>query len=283
MNIITFDIEDYFQVENFKSQIAYEGWSGFDSRVGIGLERILTLLAEDGVKATFFILGWIAERHPELVKEIARAGHEVATHGYAHELIYTQTPDEFRADLRRSIDIIENISGEKVLSFRAPCFSITKDSLWALDVLLEEGIRYDSSIFPIHHDRYGIPDCDPMPHVIREKDGRVLREIPLSVARFGPLNLPYSGGGYFRLLPLWFTHYCARRTLATGAPVVVYLHPWEFDPDQPRVKTSALNSFRHYYGLKHTARKLKKLVSLYRFDSIRGVMGSDIDTITGDR
>lgn len=271
MNILSFDIEEYFQVENFKGQISYDDWPGYASRVGIGVQCILDLLEPLEVKATFFILGWIAERHPELVKKIAGAGHEIASHGYAHQRIYTMTPDEFRADLRRSLDIIQDISGEKVISFRAPCFSITRESLWALDILLEEGIRFDSSIFPIMHDRYGIPDCDPLPHVIREKDGRVLREIPLSVARFGRLNLPYSGGGYFRLLPLWFTQYCARRTLSSGAPVVVYLHPWEFDPDQPRVTSSPLNSFRHYYGLQHTRAKLERFLKQYQFDSIRSV------------
>jgi polysaccharide deacetylase family protein (PEP-CTERM system associated) len=272
-NILTFDIEEYFQVENFKGEISFDSWDSFESRVERSVETILSLLDAANTKATFFVLGWTAERNPRMVERIADRGHEIASHGYAHQLIYKETPDQFRADLSKSCAILEGITGKKVVSFRAPCFSITKDSLWALDILLEEGIRYDSSIFPIVHDRYGIPGCTPRAHVIRKNESAELCEIPLTVAQFGRCNIPFSGGGYFRLLPLFLTHYFTRRTIQSGIPVVVYLHPWEFDPDQPRVKTSALSTFRHYYGLKDTARKLKAFLSTYTFDSISGVMG----------
>lgn len=280
--ILTFDIEEYFQVENFADIIKREDWEKYESRVEMGTNAILDLLDKYNHKATFFVLGWIAERHPELIKKISDAGHEIGSHGYNHALVYEQTPDEFRADLLQSLDLLEKITGKRPRCYRAPSFSITKHSLWALDVLLESGIAIDSSIFPIIHDRYGITDCNPLPHIIREKDGTQLIEFPITtLAPFqgvgqddnaeplGPKNvainklrLPFSGGGYLRLLPRWLLRALIKSNLKSGKPVIVYTHPWEYDPDQPKIEGgSALSTFRHYVELKSTSKKLEAILS----------------------
>ena len=261
-NILTFDIEEYFQVENFKGQVDSASWSGFESRVKIGVDIILKILSDYNVKVTFFVLGWTAERHPELIKRIADQGHEIGSHGYKHELIYNETRDEFKSDVLKSIDILENISGKKIVSYRAPSFSITKNSLWALDVLLECGIQFDSSIFPIIHDRYGIHDADRFPHIICEKDGKLLKEFPISTFEYFGRHFPFSGGGYFRLLPTWLIVKMTRELNSLGFPIVIYLHPWEFDTEQPRIKTNIINSFRHYINIDKTEQKLRHLLNL---------------------
>ena len=256
-NLLTFDVEEYFQVQNLESSISCRDWEKFESRLHVGLDVILKVLSDFDARATFFVLGWIAERHPDVIRSIAERGHEIGSHGYSHELIYNMSPDEFREDLNKSIDILEGILGESVRSYRAPCFSITGKSLWALDILLESGIRYDSSIFPIHHHRYGIPDAIPYPHVIREKDDGTLTEFPVSTCGILGKRLPFSGGGYFRLLPIRLVTLVTSRLNGRGHPVVTYLHPWEFDPGQPRIRTSRLNAFRHYLNLHRTEEKLR--------------------------
>ena len=259
-NILTFDIEEYFQVENFKQAIDSAEWETFESRVEYGTDIILRILADYRVKVTFFVLGWTAERHPELIKKISDEGHEIGSHGYKHELIYNESPQEFRADLERSLKILRDITGKKIVSYRAPSFSITRDSLWALDVLRECGIRNDSSIFPILHDRYGIPDADRYPHIIRRGEEGFLKEFPISTFEFMGRRIPFSGGGYFRLLPRFLIVKMAKRLNTLGIPLVIYLHPWEFDTEQPRVRTSALNSFRHYLNIHKTEEKLRHLL-----------------------
>ena len=252
---LTFDIEDYFQVSNFESIVAFQKWGTFESRVERNTEKILEIVADHGVSATFFVLGWVAEKYPHLVRQIAEQGHEVATHSYRHRLVYELRPKEFREDLRRSIGVIEDACGQRVVGHRAPSFSITKDSLWALDVLQEEGLNYDSSIFPVRHPRYGIPDAPRGPYEI--KPG--FWEFPMSTIRVGRLNLPVAGGGYFRLYPLGVTRWAMRRRRESRLPSVIYLHPWEFDPDQPRLEASFQARFRHYLNLAKTEERLREL------------------------
>jgi polysaccharide deacetylase family protein (PEP-CTERM system associated) len=268
-NALSFDVEDYYQVSNFESFIRFEDWDRHATRVERNTRLILDLLAERRQKATFFILGWVAEKFPSLVREIAAAGHELATHGYRHRLVYTQTPDEFRADLRRSIGIIEQTGGRKLLGYRAASFSITAQSLWALEIMQEEGLRYDSSIFPIHHPRYGIPSAPRKPYEVRPS----FWEFPMATVRVGSSHLPVAGGGYFRLYPYAVTRWGLRRINAEKIPAVVYLHPWEFDPEQPRLQASLQARFRHYNNLGKTAARLRRLCRDFRFAPIREVLG----------
>ena len=266
LNALTVDVEDYFQVSAFAPYLAQADWDRFPSRVAGNTQRLLEMLARREVRATFFVLGWIARRLPRLVEEIRAAGHEIGSHGYAHQLIYRMSPDEFRADLVRARAALEDASGGPVRSFRAPSFSITRKSLWALEILAEEGIRYDSSIFPVYHDRYGIPGANPAIHCISTPSGP-LWEFPPSVARIGPVNLPVSGGGYFRLYPLGLSLRLLRRVNRRHRrPFVFYVHPWEIDPQQPRVPFgSRLTRFRHYLNLASTEKKLDGLLGAFRF------------------
>jgi polysaccharide deacetylase family protein (PEP-CTERM system associated) len=230
------------------------------------------MFAQSGVTATFFTLGWVAERFPALVRRIAEAGHEIASHGYAHRLVYQTTRDEFADDLRRARTAIEAACGMPVLGYRAPSYSITRDSLWALDVLLEQGYVYDASVFPIHHDRYGIPDAPRHPYRIRRPLGE-LWELPGSTVQVGGQNLPIAGGGYFRLLPYSWTRWGIRRVNERERqPAIFYLHPWEIDPDQPRIEASTLSRFRHYRNLAKTESRLRRLLSEFRFGSAMSVI-----------
>jgi polysaccharide deacetylase family protein (PEP-CTERM system associated) len=233
------------------------------------------MFAAAGVRGTFFVLGWVVERCPALVRRIAAGGHELASHGYHHRLLYQLTPDEFRQDVRRAKRLIEDASGAGVSGYRAPSFSVVRSTLWALDVLLEEGYRYDASIFPVRHDRYGIPDAERHPHVVRGPAGALV-EVPASTVRLGSTNLPIAGGGYFRLLPYAWTRWGMRRVNETERrPVVFYLHPWEIDPGQPRIPVGVATRLRHYSGLSRTADRLNRLMRDFRFDSIRAVLESD--------
>jgi polysaccharide deacetylase family protein (PEP-CTERM system associated) len=235
-------------------------------------ERLLDLFDEHAVRGTFFVLGWVAERYPSLVPSIAARGHELASHGYAHRLVYDQTPDSFRDDVRRSKAIIEEQSGHRVNGYRAPSFSVTEQSLWALDVLLEEGYRYDASIFPIRHDRYGIPDAPRWPHAMARAGGSLF-EVPGSTVRVGGANLPVAGGGYFRILPYAWTRWGMRRlNQVEGQPAVFYLHPWEIDPEQPRLPASVLGRFRHYRNLHLTEARLHSLMRDFSFGPLQTVL-----------
>ena len=276
LNTLTIDVEEHFQVHAFETVIDRSAWDHYPSRVTANTRRILRLLAEHGVHATFFMLGWIADRHPALVKEIAMSGHEIATHGYWHELVYRQTPDEFAADLRQSLDAIgRGCNGSQPAGYRAPAFSITRDSLWALDVLRDHGMSYDSSIFPLAaHDRYGINNANRF----ASRMSRDLWEFPVSTIRLGKQNWPVAGGGYFRLYPLWVTRHAIRRLNAQGHPAVIYLHPWEFDPDQPRIPGAPLLSrFRHYVNIGRTESRLRTLLKEFRFGPIREVFASQLE------
>jgi polysaccharide deacetylase family protein (PEP-CTERM system associated) len=272
VNAMTIDVEDYFQVSAFDDVVKREEWEARPSRVVCNTMRLLQLFDEYSVKSTFFVLGWVADRFPGLVRDIAAAGHELASHGYGHRIVYSQTPDEFREDVRRAKGTIENVSGQEVGGYRAPSFSITKDSLWALDVLVEEGYRYDASIFPIRHDRYGIPDAPRHRHVLT-RPGGTLTEAPGSTVRVLGSNLPVAGGGYFRILPYWWTRWgIARLNRLEAQPAIFYLHPWEIDPDQPRLSASRLSRFRHYRNLDKAEPRLKRLLTDFRFGMLKDVI-----------
>jgi succinoglycan biosynthesis protein ExoA len=267
LNALTIDVEDYFHVSAFDGVLDRTDWDALEPRVGESTERLLDVLASANVRATFFILGWVAERQPSLVRAVRAAGHEVGCHSYAHRLIYRQTPDEFRADLRRGLDALEDAIGERVTLYRAPSFSITKDSLWAIDVLIEEGIRIDSSVYPTHHDRYGIPGTPLGPHRIDRRAGQ-LWEFPPPVWRCLGYPLPVGGGGYFRLYPYALTRSALSKINAAGRPFAAYLHPWELDPEQPRVPAGAAKRFRHYVNLRQTEPRLARLLADFQFGTL---------------
>jgi polysaccharide deacetylase family protein (PEP-CTERM system associated) len=250
LNALTIDVEDYYQVSAFESVIKFDDWPRFESRVEQNTHRFLDILAVHQTKATFFILAWIAERQPQLVREIVARGHELGSHGYAHRRIYTQTPAQFQRETRMSKRILEDLTGQRILGYRAASYSITSVSLWALDVLQDEGFMYDSSIFPIRHDLYGIPDYQRFCHVHTTPRGQNLVEFPISTLRVGRTNFPIGGGGYFRLFPYFVTRWGIKHLNHTEAqPAVVYLHPWEIDPSQPRIRAGRLSRFRHYCNL----------------------------------
>lgn len=272
VNAMSIDVEDYFHVSVFDGLVPRVKWDSMESRVHRNTMRLLEIFAEFKVRSTFFVLGWVGERHRDMVATIARQGHEIASHGYAHRLIYDQTPTAFRDDVRRAKGILEDACGRAVVGYRAPSYSITPRSLWALDVLAEEGYQYDSSIFPIRHDRYGIPVSAREPYRI-SRGTNVLVEVPGSTTKIGPLNLPVAGGGYFRLLPYWWTKWgIARVNRLENRPAIFYLHPWEIDPGQPRLQASRLSRFRHYRNLDQTEGRLRQLLTDFKFDAIDEVV-----------
>ena len=274
VNAMTIDVEDYFHVSVFDGIVPRHEWATLESRVCANTDRLLAIFDEAGVRSTFFVLGWVAERFPELVARIANQGHEIASHGYAHRLIYDQTPLAFRDDVRRAKALLEDAGGRRVFGYRAPSYSVTSQSLWALDVLLEEGYGYDSSIFPIRHDRYGIPLSGRAPYPIERKAG-TLMEVPGSTTQVGPMNLPVAGGGYFRILPYWWTRWGIDRVnRLERRPAIFYLHPWEIDPDQPRLKAGTLSRFRHYRHLDETEGRLKQLLQDFRFDTMASLLAN---------
>ena len=271
-NAMTCDLEDYYQVQNLEGIVARDQWPSMPSRIEASTGRVLDLFAEAGVQATFFVLGWNAERHPDMVRRVAEAGHEVASHGYAHRMITEQSPEEFRHDVRRAKALLEDITGQAVWGYRAPTFSITERSRFALDVLADEGYRYDSSIFPIRHDRYGIPSAPRFLHEAAGVNGGRIVEFPPTTLRVLGCNLPVAGGGYLRLFPVWLIGAALRRVSRQGHPVIVYFHPWELDPEQPRLPVRGLKRFRHYVNLARTAGKLRHLLARLPFTSARAVV-----------
>lgn len=275
LNALTFDIEEYFHAHAFEAVVDHSALYQYQSRVVRSTDKILNLLSEFNVKATFFILGSIANRYPSLVQEISSEGHEIGSHGYQHELVYRQSPSEFCDDLQRSIEAIGVSCHTPIVGYRAPGFSITRRSLWALDILKSNGILYDSSIFPLAiHDRYGIRDADRFAWMVR--DG--LWEFPVSTLRIFKYNWPIAGGGYFRLFPLCITRDGISRINAEGQPGIVYLHPWEFDPGQPRFTNAPLLSlFRHYVNLNKTEERLRSLLEQFRFAPMRTVFSKYLE------
>jgi polysaccharide deacetylase family protein (PEP-CTERM system associated) len=272
-NAFTIDVEDYYHVSALASAIPREQWSQRESRVAASTDRLLAMLDERRIKGTFFVLGWVADKVPELVKRIASQGHEVACHGYSHELIYRQTPGVFADETRRSKTLLEDLTGMPVIGYRAASFSITPRSRWALDTLIEQGFLYDSSIFPVRHDRYGMPGADRAPGYVHAPSGGRIAEFPMSTAAFGPVRVPVSGGGYFRLLPYWFTRNGLRSiNERDGMPFTFYLHPWEIDVDQPRVEVGFVSRFRHYTNLSKCEARLRRLLTDFSFTTMRNVL-----------
>lgn len=277
VNALTIDVEDYFQVTAFEKSVSRAAWGTYPLRVERNTGVLLDLLDERSVKATFFILGWVAERLPGLAKQIHTRGHEIACHGFGHERIYTMNPGNFREDVRHAKRLLEDQCGVAVLGYRAPSFSVTAKSLWALDILLEEGFIYDSSIFPIHHDLYGMPGANPFPHEIRRPAG-ILKEFPPTTAEFSLLGkrfrVPVAGGGYLRLFPLRFIRRAIEKVNERyGQPAVIYIHPWEIDPGQPRIKAGLKSRFRHYVHLDQTLGKVRSLISALQFAPMSQVLG----------
>jgi len=274
LNAFSVDVEDYYQVGAFARTIKPDEWDRWESRVVANTRRMLEILkqARQPVKGTFFVLGWVAERHPNLVPEICAAGHEIASHGFAHRLVYEMTEEEFRNDVRRTKQLLQEQSGQEVAGYRAPSFSIVKRTPWAHRVLVEEGYRYDSSVFPIHHDLHGNADAPREIHRIDTEAGPI-REFPPAVVRFFEQNLPTGGGGYFRFFPYFVTRRMLRSINTAGRPFVFYLHPWEIDPDQPRIQGAPLKShFRHYLNLHRTAARLARLLNDFDFAPICDIL-----------
>lgn len=267
LNALTVDVEDYYHVSGFEHVVARTQWDRFESRVEANTYRVLERLAEAGVRGTFFVLGWVAERHPGLVRAIHDEGHEIGCHSHWHRLVYNLTPAEFRADLCRACDVLQDAIGQPVTAYRAPSFSVTTQSLWALDILVEEGFTLDSSIYPTHHDRYGIPGAPLGPHAL-ERPGGTLWEYPPPVWRLLGYPLPVGGGGYFRLYPYALTRRGLGAINAAGRPFAVYLHPWELDPQQPRLAPGRLRAFRHYVNLRRTESRLVRLLRDFRFGTL---------------
>lgn len=267
-NLLSIDVEDYFHVEAFADRIPFSSWPQFSSRVRRNTERILEMLAEHGQHGTFFVLGWVAEREPGLVRAIAAAGHELACHSYAHRRVFTLTPKQFREDLRKAKNVIEDIAGIRIAGYRAPTFSIRKDSLWALEILAEEGCIYDSSVFPIRHDLYGMPEAPRFTFNYALPNGGSIVEVPPSTIRVWGANFAVAGGGYLRHLPMSYTNWGMRAIRKERQPVNVYFHPWEIDPAQPRLAGSWKSRFRHYSGLSKTEPRLRHLLAQGRFEPI---------------
>ena len=272
VSAFTVDVEEYFHVEAFRSLIDPAQWSSFEQRVEPPTRRLLALLDAFDTRATFFVLGWVAERRPKLVQDIVSAGHEVAIHGYDHRPLTAMSPDAFREDIRRAKGIVEDVSGTAVLGYRAPTYSVVKDTMWALDVMSEEGIRYDSSIFPIVHDRYGIADAPRYPWTEQRATG-ALSEFPISTVQLMGRNLPFVGGGYLRLLPMPYVRWGMRHvTCVERRPAMLYVHPWELDPGQPVMDVGRLQRYRHYHGMTRVEDRLRSLLRDFRFDTVRSVL-----------
>jgi polysaccharide deacetylase family protein (PEP-CTERM system associated) len=271
-NVLTIDLEDYYHVSAFADQVDVEHWDTFKSRIENNTARLLRLLESGGQKATFFVLGWVAQKYPGLVREIARCGHEIASHSYKHRLVYTMTQQEFYEDTLQAKKLLEDASGTPVRGYRAPSFSITRNSLWAFQILAELGFTYDSSVFPIRHPNYGMPQAPRFPFTIQTASGPIL-EFPLPTLQMGSMRVPFAGGAYFRLLPYWYTRW-AIQFLNTNEnrPACIYLHPWELDSEQPRMSGSLSAQFRHYLGLRSLAAKFRRLLNDFDFQSLETVI-----------
>jgi polysaccharide deacetylase family protein (PEP-CTERM system associated) len=264
-NALTIDLEDYYHVSAFHDTVAANKWDSKSSRVEQNTDRLLNCLDEAGFKATFFALGEVAEQRPHLIREVASRGHEIACHSLRHRIVYEMTPQEFREDTRRAKDVLEQLSGAPVLGYRAPSFSITRESLWALDILAELGFRYDSSIFPVRHPNYGVTDSSRFPYSVQTPAGSIV-EFPLPTLQINNMRAPLTGGAYLRILPYFYTRWGIRHINQRELKAVcVYLHPWELDADQPRMQGPLTARLRHYMGLRGTETKLRNLLRDFEF------------------
>ena len=266
VNALTIDVEDYFQVSAMAPHVSRSQWDSMPCRVERNVDVILQLLADSGARATFFTLGWVAERYPGIVRRIADGGHELGSHGYAHHRASDQSPEEFLDDVRHAKSVLEDLSGEPVHGYRAPSFSIDESNLWAFDCLLQAGYRYSSSVYPVKHDHYGMPDAPRFAYAAREG----LLEIPMTTTRMWRRNLPAGGGGFFRLMPYAMSKWLINRVNTIDRqPALFYFHPWEVDPEQPRVNGSKGKAkFRHYLNLHRTEPRLRRLLADFRWDRV---------------
>ena len=270
---LTVDVEDWFQVSAFDHVFTREEWDTLELRVEQNTRRLLDLFDEFDVQGTFFVLGWVAERCPDLIRDMHAAGHEVASHGYEHRLVSSLDPERFRADLRRAKEALTAAAPVTIEGFRAPSFSITPDSLWAFDVLREEGYAWSSSVFPVRHDRYGLPSFPRQPVLLEDYAGRGIWEFPMTTWRVLGRNLPVAGGGWMRALPPGVMHRALRAAQREGVPTILYLHPWEIDPDQPKVPQVGRKArFRHYLNLDQTLPRLRRLLSEFQFGPVRDAL-----------
>jgi polysaccharide deacetylase family protein (PEP-CTERM system associated) len=268
LNVLSVDVEDYFQVEAFASQVRYDQWDSFTPRVEQNVARILELFDTYGAKGTFFVLGWIAERFPKLVRKIAAAGHEIGCHSYAHKRLNNLTPDEFRLDLRRAAFVLQDQVQKPITCFRAPSFSIVQSTMWAFEILAEEGFAIDSSVFPVRHDLYGVPDANRLCYWQDTPGGPIL-EFPPSTLRFRNNNWAVAGGGYLRLFPYGLTHWAIRQINEVDRhPAMVYFHPWEIDPGQPHIRAGHRSTLRHYVNLSTMEQKIEHLLQDFRFTTL---------------
>mgnify|MGYP002628458159 CR=1 FL=1 len=264
LHAISFDVEEYYQVANLRQNFPKADWDAIPSRLSIGMERILGALEKHNARATFFFLGWIAERHPDWVQRCLEAGHEVASHGYDHDFLWDLGPEGVESDLERTEQVLVAAGAPKPTGFRASTFTLTRETFWAMDILARRGYRYDSSVHPVRHPTYGIRDFEPSPSLVKTKEGDLV-EFPVSTRKIFGRNFPVGGGGYFRLYPGALIRSSVANLEARGRPACLYLHPWEFDPEQPRAKTSATKAFRHYVGLNKTLPRLEALLAQFQF------------------
>lgn len=273
VNALTIDVEDYFQVSAFAPHIDRTQWDSMPCRVERNIDRLLELLARRETHATFFCLGWIAERYPGVVRSIVAGGHELASHGFEHRRASDQSPADFSADIVRAKALLEDVGGAAVAGYRAPSFSVGKGNLWAFDVIAQAGYRYSSSVYPVRHDHYGIPDAPRFPFRL----GNGLLEIPVTTTTFWGRNLPAGGGGYFRLAPYRVSRWAIKRVNELDQrPAIFYMHPWEIDHEQPRVQGVGLKTrFRHYLNLRHTEPRLSRLLGDFRWDTVQRAFASD--------
>ena len=272
-NAFSIDVEDWFHILDVDQAYAMDAWPSLESRVEENTERLLELLGRTGTRCTCFLLGWVLERCPQLARRIAEAGHEIASHGYGHELIYEIGPERFRADLQRSIDLIEEVLDVRPVGYRAPGFSITHEATWALDILAELGMKYDSSLFPAPRSHGGILGVSPLPNRLELTDGRSLMEFPITTLSVLGRRIAYCGGGYLRFFPYWYIRSRISAANRRGEPVIVYIHPRDIDPDQPRMRLPLARRYKSYVNLQTTFRKLESLVRDFRFASAAEVLG----------
>jgi polysaccharide deacetylase family protein (PEP-CTERM system associated) len=269
---MTIDVEDWFHILEVDNAPALDDWPSLESRVERNVDRLLALLHESGTTSTCFLLGWVVNQHPEVARRIADAGHEIATHGYAHEMVNAIGPERFREDVERSVRAIEKATGKRPIGYRAPGFSITEDATWALEILSDLGLRFDSSIFPVKSGHGGIEGSDPLPHRLTLPNGRDLMEFPISVTALGPKRIAYCGGGYLRLFPYRFIRSRIAAANARGESVMVYVHPRDIDPAQPRIDMPRIRRFKSYVNLSTTYEKLKRLLADFEFGTVSAAL-----------
>ena len=281
-HVLSFDVEEYFHVEAAAARVRPEDWPSFPSRLEPALDAILQLLADHHASATFFVLGWVARRQGHLVARIAQAGHEIASHGMSHQMLHRLAPEQFQAELADSKKLLEDLSCSPVLGYRAPTFSITHETAWAIDSLVAAGYTYDSSVFPIRHDRYGVPEAPRWAHwAVGPAGGRILEIPPLTLKACG-MNLPVGGGGYLRLFPVGLVHRGLKAAARAGRAGVLYVHPWELDPGHPVLPMGRMSRWRHRVNLHRTEAKLRWLLSRHAFGSFRQAMQAIHSTVDGE-